>query len=276
MYAPRQKTTSCRPTWHDHPFILGYRNWNESSLRIKQWISAACFPKIVTVRIQTLLAFMITLSPTSSLVIAQVEERGGKTPTTVEEITEPTFDITLAPGEGTILCIGTDDDFARVKQRYFAHGSSTPLPINTRATLRPYHLEFMPMGFYLGDKASYEKAAAEMGIDVWTYLNRLLDNLKAIGANTIYLQGGSLTAPEMPKFVHDRGFKVILQMDDLYFRGTDYFKGAKGPWSQYAGPAEYFDGSLKPQLEKLLPALEENSFIWSCSPVEELPADSER
>lgn len=248
---------------------------NQTKMRLSK-NNTTCCRGISSLGSRPLLVILMTLSSGSSLVVAQVENRSRTSPPVTAEIRGRNFDVTLAPGEGTILCLGTDEDFAAVKQRYFSPGPSAPETTNTQSTIRPYHLDFMPMGFYLGDKAFYEKAAAEMGIDVWVYLGRLLDHLKAAGANTIYLQGGSLTAPEMPEFVHRRGFKVILQMDDLYFRGSDYFKGAKGPWSQYAGPSEYFEGSLKPQLEKLLPSLEKNTSIWSCSPVEELPADSER
>lgn len=184
--------------------------------------------------------------------------------------------VSLAPGEGTILCLGTEEDFAALKQSYFTPVAAAQETDAARGAVRPFRLDFMPMGFYLGDKASYQNAATAMGVDVWTYLGRLLDKLKAAGTNTIYLQGGSLTAPELSRFVHARGFKVILQMDDLYFRGTDYFKGSvKGPWAPYAGPREYFEGSLKPRLEKLLPLLEQEPAVWACSPVEELPADSE-
>ncbi|RYD26346.1 MAG: hypothetical protein EOP87_22890, partial [Verrucomicrobiaceae bacterium] len=203
--------------------------------------------------------------------MAQAAEGTGNVPAAPTDL-----NITLAPGEGTILCLGTEGDFAAVKQGYFPPVPATESMTPPAAT-RPYRLDYMPMGFYLGDKGFHERNAASMGLDVWTYLGRLLDKLKAKGANTIYLQGGALTAPELPRFVHARGFRVILQMDDLYFRGTDYFKGnAKGPWSPFGGPREYYEGSLKPQLEAHLPKLEQDPAIWACSPVEELPADSER
>lgn len=192
--------------------------------------------------------------------------------------------VTLDPGEGTIIQIGRVKELASATSAYFA------LPPKPLAACKPgdepYRLDFMPLGFYLGDVHSLEPALKAHGItDAWAWYDQLLKQLGQNGVNTIYIQGGgAISATQafltFTDFCAQRGFKLIVQPGDAYFGG-----GAYTGWEQRQKkvhgqdtPVDYdlfFRDYIKPACDLSLPKLRD-ARVWAWAPVEELPLELEK
>jgi hypothetical protein len=196
-----------------------------------------------------------------------------------------THQLILAPGEGTVLCLGTAADFDAVKAKYLAPGFR---PEGNRGPSKPgdpYRLDFMPFGFYVADHTSPgAKAAAErMGLDLWTYLDRLLRMMKDAGANTLFIQGGGYVGKEsepnsikrFARFARERGLHVIVQPENLFFRGPGYFQPGTYFHKNWKDAPNFYQTYLVPQMRASLPHFKDDKDIFAWAPTEELDPDGE-
>ncbi|MBI4023923.1 MAG: hypothetical protein HY360_03020 [Verrucomicrobia bacterium] len=195
--------------------------------------------------------------------------------------------ISLSPGDGAILLLGTQGELEAVTRDYFLGGDGKK---DQRTKDDPYRFESMPFGFYLGDHTAvgYREQAARMGLDIWDWHGRLLGILKSGGANTIIVQGGGYLEKEgefpaktFAEFAAARGFKVIIQPNDAYFGGSLYSSWKAGMEKAGSNPSDtgldaFFRRYLKPRLEQHLAAYGENAQVFAWSPVEELGPDQEK
>lgn len=192
--------------------------------------------------------------------------------------------MSLAPGDGTILLLGSEKEFSEVKHDYFRKWFRSPPPNRDPATGQ-YRLDFMPFGIYIGDHTAefYQQRAAAMGLTIWQWYDRVFKTIRAGGANTIYIQGGGyierngeLTAKVFADFAAARGFKVIVQPNDAYFGGSCFAGWKTNAGKPDANLGEFFSDYILPRLEQYLPRYRDNRSIFAWCPVEEFPAADEK
>ena len=196
-------------------------------------------------------------------------------------------EVTLAPGEGTILLLGTPEQRHEVAKEYFSPAAAQPAAAGPAAPRpegdKPYRLDAMPIGVYLASASGYASLPEFKGVDVYDWYGKLLDILKAGGANTIYVYGGAIGNPaDMNKFtafVHGRGFRLIIQPDDGYF-GQGNFSAWQARRKDALGEAKmnmetFWTDWLRDYATGLYPLYRDNPNIWAWAPVEEMGAEDE-
>jgi hypothetical protein len=180
----------------------------------------------------------------------------------------PTWQVSLEPGAGAILLLGSDQDLAAVQQDYFGSAPRRPPsgPVD-RLLLGPI------------SGADLREVAKPFGVSHEEYLDQVLALYAELGATMTLAYRGDMGNGDGKRFAAiaaRHGLKAFLEPTDLYWRQphqqSDFWLGKM---AEYGGCEGYTSKYLIPLLEKYAPELQDDENICGWQLTEEIYRGSE-